>query len=75
MDDEEVLLSIQEGAYFQINSVGTRIWELLEQPCYLIDIIAVLVSEFDVDKETCQREVESFLKKLENHTLLTKHDD
>ena len=32
IDGEVVMMSVDQGKYFGINSVGSRIWSLLESP-------------------------------------------
>jgi hypothetical protein len=65
--DDLVMMSAKEGNYIGLNEVGSRIWELIEEPCEIDDLCAQLESEFQVSRETCVAEVQSFLKELESH--------
>jgi hypothetical protein len=71
IDDEVVMMSIEEGKYFGLDPIGSIIWELLEEPLSLENIIPKLVEEFDVDEEQCFQDSSSFiLDMLNKKTLL-----
>lgn len=67
VDDELVMMSADKGNYLGLSEVGARIWELIEVPMSLEDLCARLLGEFEVEAETCQREVETFLAELAKH--------
>ena len=56
--------------YFLLNEIGTRIWELLEQPRSLTQIVHVIGTEYDSPVETIQRDTEDLLKSLVRHKLV-----
>jgi hypothetical protein len=64
MDDEIVMMSIEQGEYYGINPVGSRIWELLEQPRTAAGLCDILLEEYDVPAEECRRDVLEFLRQL-----------
>ena len=64
LDGRVVLLSIENGEYYDINKVGSRIWALLETPVAVSVLIDQLLAEFEVDHETCDRDVRELLEKL-----------
>ncbi|MDR2037957.1 MAG: lasso peptide biosynthesis PqqD family chaperone [Bacteroidales bacterium] len=70
IDEEVVMMSIETGEYYGLNPVATRIWELLENPLTFDTLIDALLQEFDIDRDTCCEEVESFLKKLQEKRLI-----
>ena len=57
---EAVMMSIEKGAYFGLNPVATRIWDLIEQPKSLSELIAVIFGEYDVSVEQCEADVREF---------------
>ncbi len=57
--------------YFGLEGVGARIWDLCELPQSVETIVAVLITEYDVDESTCSAEVSSFLVEMESANLLT----
>jgi hypothetical protein len=70
VDGETVMFSPGQGAYFGLDPVGTRVWELLEQPRSIDDVCAALRSEFDVDAETCRADVEALIERLREAELV-----
>jgi hypothetical protein len=64
MDSDTVMMSIEMGEYYGTNPVGSRIWELLEQPRTLAGICDILMEEYNVPEEECQRDVLEFVGQL-----------
>jgi hypothetical protein len=57
-----VLFNVESLKYFELNSVGARIVEILTQePLSADDICAVLLSEYEVSESDCSAEVVRFL--------------
>lgn len=57
---EAVMMSIEKGAYFGLNPVATRIWDLIEQPRSLAELVAAVFDEYDVDAMQCEADVREF---------------
>jgi hypothetical protein len=68
---ETVILDIDSGTYFGLDEVGTRVWQLLEQGLTLAEICAVLIAEFEVSRETVERDLAALTDELLSHNLLT----
>ena len=62
LNGETVILSLENGKYYGINSVGSRIWQLLENFSTLREIEEIILSEYYVTVEVCRQEVEIFLE-------------
>ena len=71
MDGDTVMMSIENGEYYGISGVGSRVWELLENPVTLETIVSTICAEFDVDQQTCQTDMTRFLDELETHDLVS----
>jgi hypothetical protein len=59
-----VLLSLDRGAYYQLNGVGSRIWELAETPIPLSRVVDRLLAEFEVSRAECEACVLEFVRTL-----------
>ncbi len=70
--EEVVMMSARSGRYIGLNSIGARIWELLEQPRGIGDLCNCLEAEFDIAPADCAREVEGFLTELEQHGAISR---
>ena len=64
VDGELMAMSIDRGACYGLNPVGTRIWALLAEPRTVDELCAQLLSEFDVDAGQCRSEVMELLDQL-----------
>ncbi|MDD5058029.1 MAG: lasso peptide biosynthesis PqqD family chaperone [Sideroxydans sp.] len=71
LDDEVVLMSIENGAYFGLNQVLSRIWRILESPVTVAQICATLQEEYDVAQDVCHRDVMEILEKLAEKKLIS----
>jgi Coenzyme PQQ synthesis protein D (PqqD) len=67
---ESVILHLEDGVYFGLNEVGSRIWSLAAQPVRVADICSAIEEEYDVHPETCRRDVLRLLGELADHDLV-----
>lgn len=70
IDDEVVMMSSEKGMYYNLNPVGSRIWELLDTPQTLESLCTQLLDEYDVDEATCKQETEEFITSLKERGLI-----
>jgi hypothetical protein len=70
LDGKVVLLSIENGEYYNLNEVGSRIWALLEKPMTIAALIETIMGEFEVERAACEKETAEFLAKLQKDKLL-----
>jgi Coenzyme PQQ synthesis protein D (PqqD) len=75
VDRSVVMMSLAQGMYFGLEGVGPRIWALLAQPRSVKELSNQLAGEFDVDPETCLRDVCDFLEELREAQLIRIHDE
>lgn len=71
IDDEVIMMSLEKGNYYSVNSIGTRIWNIIEQEKNVKEICDTLLQEYDIDKEHCEKAVIAFLEKMKTADLLT----
>lgn len=71
LNGEKVMMNLDKGKYFALNSVGSRIWDIMREEIYVRDIVNILLEEYDVDKETCKNNVLDYLEILEDEELVT----
>jgi len=70
LDDETILMSIEQGAYYGMEQTARRIWEIIETPHTVAELCHKLSEEYDVDSETCRRDVIGYLEELSNEGLI-----
>ena len=61
---EKVMIDFATGKYFMIKGVGNDIWDMIQEPITYGEIVAKLLSEYDVSEEECTASVSNFLTKL-----------
>jgi hypothetical protein len=66
-----LMLDSRNNAYFELDSVGRRIWDLIAEPRQVGALCQTLVGEFVVSAETCEADVLAFLEKLAAADLVT----
>ncbi|MDB4916391.1 MAG: hypothetical protein JWM95_4035 [Gemmatimonadetes bacterium] len=64
LSDGAVLLNLQTKRYFSVNETGTRIWAMVQKTADEEEIIATLLSEYDVEEPMARTEVRRILDEL-----------
>lgn len=64
VENEKVILSLKNGAYYGLEELGARIWNLLEQSKSFIEIRETIVKEYEVEDEECERDLQELLQEL-----------
>ena len=70
MDGETVMMSIENGKYYGMDPIGSRIWKLIEKPQSPSVLCEILLNEYNIDQEICQQHVLEFLNKLSDQGLV-----
>lgn len=70
-DGEIALIDIHNGAYYYMDSIGSIIWEKIQSPSSVIQIASQLISQYDVDIETCKNHVYDFIVELIDRDLVS----
>jgi len=70
---ETVILAVDAGTYFGLNSVGCRIWSLIQEPACVGDVCRILSAEYEVDPVRCEREVQELLSEMAAQGLIDVH--
>ena len=72
INGDVVMMHVEKGKYFGLDSVGSRIWELIAGPQVVKDIILVLLEEYEVEESTCQEQVLEFVNLLHREGLIIR---
>jgi hypothetical protein len=71
MDEELACIEEKTGNYFGLNTTGQLIWELLETPLTVEEIINSLLETFPEESHTIPQEIPAFLASLASLQLIT----
>jgi hypothetical protein len=70
MGGEKVMLSVHNGKYYNLGELGGRIWDLINEPIKVSQLVNALMVEYDVDQSECEQAVVSFLTHLTEEGLI-----
>src|SRR5215472_7857996 len=70
LEGEAIILNLESGTYFGLDSVGTRIWSLLQEDGSLRRTFELLEQEYDVEPERLKADILRLVEELcSNHLL------
>ena len=71
LDEEAVVLDMKKKIYYGLEPVGARIWQMIQEPKTVDEIVKDLVSEFEVEEDVCFEDCVAFLNELKEKELVT----
>ena len=73
-DQDIVMVSIEKGFYYGVSGAAREIWDAIEQPKKVSDLINDLGKIYSVDRAVCEQQTLSFLESLLAERLLRISD-
>jgi hypothetical protein len=70
LGDEVVILGLRDSVYYGLTNVGARVWQLVQTPRTLADIVDVLVSEYEVTPDQAEDDLQKLLEELHARGLV-----
>ncbi len=70
LEGESAILNMTNGVYYGLDALGARIWELIQEPKTLNEVRDVIVSEYEVEPERCERDLVALLTQLNDEGLI-----
>jgi hypothetical protein len=67
--DEVAVLDLDLSVYYGLDPVAARIFELLQEPAALEDVLATVLDEFEVDLPTARADLLAFVDDLLDRKL------
>lgn len=71
LDGEMVLLDMKSGQYFGLDSIGCRIWHMLQQQVHPQQMVETLTNEYEVEPEACEQQILTFIEQLQQNNLIS----
>ena len=68
--EDLVMVSIENGQYYGVSQVAKEIWQAIQRPTKVSDLITDLVENYNVDRTLCEKETLLFLEQLMVEHLL-----
>lgn len=72
LDGEKVMLSIKRGEYYGLTKTGSFIWDNIEKPVKIADLIDILTTKYHVNKDQCLIDIIPFIIDLIEKDLILK---
>ena len=72
---EAAILDLKSGQYYGLNSIGARIWSLIQEPHSISEVLHTLLEEYDVDASQCEQDLFALVQKLSASGLIEVQDD
>lgn len=70
LDGEIVIMSIDNGCYYNLNGTASRVWDLLETGLTLDELCGKLVEDYDLSPSDCVADVADLLADLRRFGLV-----
>jgi hypothetical protein len=70
LGEESSVLSLKNSVYYGLDAVGARVWNLLRSSRSVEEIRNLLLQEYDVPSEQCERDLFDLLEKLRSEGLI-----
>lgn len=61
---EIIILQVKDGMYFGLDDVGAVVWQAIQTPRTVDEIVNTMMGEFEVDREKCQADVCALLEQM-----------
>lgn len=64
LDDETILLGVEQSAYFGLDTTAQAIWQAIEQPRRVGEVVEGLTARYNVHPAQCAAQTCTFLEQL-----------
>ena len=73
-DQDLVMVSVATGYYYGLSDVAREIWDAIERPKKISDLVDDLIANYQIDSISCKEQTLSFLEALLDEGLLQVKD-
>ncbi len=64
LDNESIMLNLRDDAYYRLDDVGTRLWELFTELGAVEPVIAQMLTEYAVDEPRLRQDLATLLERM-----------
>lgn len=75
VDGESVIMNVETGHYFGLNSVSTDIWHILETEMNYTKLIDTIMNQYDIDIETCKKDTRPVIGRMIMMKIIQKQGE
>jgi hypothetical protein len=66
-----VILQVEADRYYNLNELGTEVWQLIQQPVTVAEIVGRITATHDVDAARCEADIVALLQDMARARLIT----
>ncbi len=70
LDTEAAILNLKDGVYYGLDPIGAKIWNLIQKPITLTEVMETILNEYDVNSEQCKNDVLELIEELLENGLV-----
>ena len=70
LDGEAAILNIKDGVYYGLDPIGAKIWNLIQNPRTLNEVVEKIWEGYDVEKDQCKDDIFELIEELLNNGLV-----
>ncbi len=70
LGDESAILNMKNSVYYGMDSVGTRVWNMLGEPRSIVQLRDALLEEYEVQPARCEQDLLQLLEKMRAEGLI-----
>jgi len=74
VEQDLIMVSIATGSYYGLSDVAREIWDAIEHPKRVADLVSDLTASYNVNSSVCGEQTLSFLNALLHEGLLRVKD-
>ncbi|BCN29011.1 PqqD family peptide modification chaperone [Anaeromicropila herbilytica] len=71
LDGEKVMIDFSTGNYFLLKGAANEIWDYIQEPIIVQDILKRLMMVYDVSEDVCRESTYAFLTQLEGYKFIS----
>jgi hypothetical protein len=70
LDGEAAILNMDDGVYYGLDPIGAKIWNFIQKPILIDDVVELILNEYDVEPEHCREDILELIVELMNNGLV-----
>ena len=69
-DGEKVILNVETGKYFKLNSIGSKVFNLMGDKKNIESIIEGIAEEFNCNSDVVKEDIQAFINQCKDFDLV-----
>jgi hypothetical protein len=70
LGEEAVILNVASGVYFGLDTVGTRMWQLMSEHGSTDKVVETLLDEYEVEEKKLRDDLDQLIQQLSEKGLV-----